>query len=231
MIELTYFSDEVGTWNTVEQLRLGREAGATGIEARSKLLGHDINDLTDEAAGVLKKYLEDKDMRLAIVGSGVGKCNLDDPDEVALNHTRFARMCELAHFFDTKVIRVFAGWNRLFRDEKKEIWDTDAELPRIKAFFEPILDLAAKENVVLGLEPEYDTNAATCEHMSRVFEALGNPQEFGVAWDVVNSTRKTGELPLPNGYDKIRGRVVHMHVKPDSKGTIETVADLSLIHI
>jgi sugar phosphate isomerase/epimerase len=224
MIELTYFSDELDTWNSLEQVQLGVEAGATAIEARSKLMGHDINDLTDAAAKVLKGYLADSNARVGIVGSGVGKCDLYDPDDVALNHRRFRRMCELAHIFDTKVIRVFGFWNPGYRAEHKLGWDKEKVLPRLVDAFGPIVEHAKKEGVVLAMEPEADTFAATCVDLRTIMDAVDS-DAMNVAWDVINTTGGAKEHPLPGGYGNIRGKVVHVHVKPDSNGTIDTVAD------
>ena len=225
MIELCYFSDEMGTENSYEQLRMGAEAGATGIEARSRLLGHDINDLTDAAAEVLKQYMKDFDMRVAIVGSGVGKCDMNDPDEVALNQRRFVRMCELAEIFDTKLIRVFACWNPLWQAERKLEWDTPSVLPRLQEMFGPIVEHARKVGVMMALEPEADTNAGTCKSVREIIDGLDAADVMGVTWDVNNTTKAPKEHPLKEGYQYIKGLVRHLHVKPDSKGTLETAAD------
>ena len=225
MIELCYFSDEMGTINSYEQLQIGHEAGATGIEARSKLMGHDINDLTDAAAEVLKLYMKDFGMRVSIVGSGVGKCDMNDPDEVALNHRRFERMCELAKIFDTKIIRVFAFWNPLWQAERKLEWNTAAVLPKLREVFGPVLAHARKQGVTLALEPEADTNAGTCKSVREIIDGLDAHDVLGVAWDVNNTTKAPKEHPLKEGYQHIKGLVRHMHVKPDSKGTLETAAD------
>ncbi len=227
MIELSYFSDELGTEDVRESLRMGTEAGATAIEIRSRLFGGCVNTMSNDDVKTLRGYCDEYGARVAIIGSGVGKVSLDDPDEVELNIKRFHRMVELAHMFETDIVRVFAFWNTYWRSEKRLHPDLDSVVPAIRAAFEPIIEHAEREGVVVAFEPEADTLNSNCEYTRRIIDGIGGSDVLRVAWDVNNAAR-TGENPIPEGYSQIRGLVRHVHVKPDSNQSIETVADTSV---
>ena len=227
MIELSYFSDELGTEDVRESLRMGTEAGATAIEIRSRLFGGCVNTMSNDDVKTLRGYCDEYGARVAIIGSGVGKVSLDDPDEVELNIKRFHRMVELAHMFETDIVRVFAFWNTYRRSEKRLHPDLDSVVPAIRAAFEPIIEHAEREGVVVAFEPEADTLNSNCEYTRRIIDGIGGSDVLRVAWDVNNAAR-TGENPIPEGYSQIRGLVRHVHVKPDSNQSIETVADTSV---
>jgi sugar phosphate isomerase/epimerase len=226
MIELSYFCDEMGTDDVREALRLGTEAGAMGVEIRSRMFGHTVNDITDDEVKTLQGYLKEFGARVAIIGSGVGKVSIDDPDEVELNITRFNRMTELAHMFETDIIRVFAFWNTYWKSERKLHPDIDSMIPKLRAAFEPIIEKAEKENVVIAFEPEGDTLNSNCEYTRRIIDGIGPSKSLAVAWDC-NNAASTGEQPIPDGYKYIEGMVRHIHVKPDANQSIATVGNTS----
>jgi len=226
MIEACVFADEVSK-DFDEAVRLSVEAGATCIELRGGIWGRAVQDCTDEDVermqGVLSKY----GARVAVIGSPVGKCHIDNAKEVE-NHIKwFDRMCELAHAFDTRVIRGFAFWNPS-REERTRP-DLDLWLPEIAEKMSPIVAKAEEEDVLYCLETECSTMTGTCEETARVMEALGNSPALGSAWDV-NNGWGGGELPYPDGYAHVRGRVYHVHVKPNADNNIDSVSDTDLTY-
>jgi sugar phosphate isomerase/epimerase len=227
MIELSYFCDELGTEDVREAIRLGTEAGATAIEIRSRMFGHTVNEITNDEVETLKGYLKEFDARVAVIGSGVGKVSLDVPEEVRLNIQRFKRMTELAHMFETDIIRVFAFWNPYWKTEKQLHPDLDAVIPQLQRAFEPIIEHAEKENVVLAFEPEADTLNGNCAYTRKIIDGIGGSDVLTVAWDCNNAAR-SGEIPIPEGYNYIRGLVRHVHVKPDKDNSIKTVANTAV---
>jgi sugar phosphate isomerase/epimerase len=203
---------------------MGKDAGATAIEIRGRLFGHDVNTISDDEVRTLKGYLTEFGMRVAVIGSGVGKCHLDKPEDVKLNIERFRRMTELAHLFDTNIIRVFGFWNPYWKTERKVRPDLVEIMPQIRAAFEPIVAHAEKEKVYIAFEPEGDTNSGNCRQIRQIIDGLGGSRWLGIAWDV-NNAAHTGEMPLPDGYTYVKGRVRHLHVKPDKDRSIKTVAN------
>ncbi len=227
MIDVCYFSDELGTDDVRESLRMGVEAGATAIEIRSRLFGGDVNTMTDDDVATLQGYLAEFGARVGVIGSGTGKYDLYNPDEVALNSERFDRMIELARAFDTDIIRCFGFWNPYWKAEHRLQPDIPGIMPDLRAVFGPLIERAEKANVFIAFEPEGDTNTGNCKQCREIIDGLGGSDSLAVAWDVNNAAR-TGEIPMPDGYGYVKGLVQHVHVKPDSNRSIATVADTSV---
>ena len=224
MIEACIFADEVSK-EFDEAVRLSVEAGARCIELRGGIWGRSVQNCTDEDVERMQEVLAREGARVAVIGSPVGKCHLDDEEEYQTHLRWFDRMCELAHVFGTRVIRGFAFWNPTKEDRVRP--DLAAYLPRIAEKLAPIAETAEREDVLYCFETEGSTMTGTCGEIAAVIDALGGSPNLGAAWDV-NNGWGSGELPYPDGYSAIRGRVYHVHVKPNADKSIETVADTPL---
>jgi len=221
MIEPCFFADEVSR-DFEEAVRLGAEAGATAIELRGGIWGRAVQSCTDEDVARMQQVLAAHGARVAVIGSPVGKCALDDDEECRQHLEWFDRMCELAHRFGARVIRGFAFWAP--RQSEGDRPDLSPYLDRITERLAPITKRAEAEDVLYCLETEGSTMTGTCAEIAAVIEALGGSGHLGATWDV-NNGWDCGELPLPDGYAHVRGRVHHVHVKPNARKSIETVAD------
>ena len=224
-MELAYFADEVSREDFDEAVRLGVEAGATGVELRGGIWGKRVQQIDDDDVKRVQDVLAKHGVRVCSVGSPVGKCDHADTAEKDEHHRMFDRMVELAHAFDTKIIRGFALWNPRIKDDglkrynsNKHRPDLDRYLDTIVAFLAPIVRTASSEGVTLSLENEGATIAGSCDEAKRVADAIdqetGSPDGFTFCWDVVNGI-ECGERHLPEGYACLRGRVTHLHVKPN----------------
>jgi sugar phosphate isomerase/epimerase len=224
MIEACIFADEVSK-DFGEAVRLSVEAGARCIELRGGIWGRSVQDCTDADVERIREVLAREGARVAVIGSPVGKCHLGNEEEYRAHLRWFDRMCELAHAFDTRVIRGFAFWNPTRDDRVRP--NLGEYLPRIVEKLAPIVEQAERENVLYCFETEGSTMTGTCAEIAAVIDALGGSPNLGAAWDV-NNGWGCGELPYPDGYSAIRGRVRHVHVKPNAQKSIETVADTAL---
>jgi len=224
MIEACIFADEVSK-EFDEAVRLSVEAGARCIELRGGIWGRAVQSCTDEDVERMQAVLAEHGARVAVIGSPVGKCHLDNEEEYQTHLRWFDRMCELAHAFDTRVIRGFAFWTPTQREHPRP--NLDHYLPLIAEKLAPIVEAAEREGVLYCFETEGSTMTGTCAEIAAVIEALGGSPTLGAAWDV-NNGWGCGELPYPDGYSAIRGRVHHVHVKPNASKSLDTVADTSL---
>ena len=229
-MELAYFADEVNKENFDEAVRLGVEAGATGIELRGGIWGKRVQEIDDDEVKRVQDVLVKWGVKIYSVGSPVGKCHHDDPEERSEHHRMFDRMVELALAFDTKIIRGFALWNPRIKEEGLERYNSNKARPdlaryldTVVEFLAPIVKTASAEGVTLSLENEGATIAGSFEEARRVADALdsetGVPDRFTFCWDVVNGV-ECGESHVPDGYDQIKGRVTHLHVKPNKEKEI-----------
>jgi L-ribulose-5-phosphate 3-epimerase len=221
MIEVCVFSDEV-SHEVEEQADLCARAGATCVEVRGHIFGHAIQDCTDEDLDNLQVILARHGLRVAVIGSPVGKCDLGAPEQLEAHRHRFARMCAIAHRFDTRIIRGFAFWTPGRQDLPRP--DLGAVVERIGEALSPIARMAAQEGVLLCLESEGATHSGTCAEIASIIRHITPNDNVMVAWDA-NNAAWLGEHPLREGYPLVRDRVRHLHVKPDSHRSIDTVAD------
>jgi len=230
-MELAYFADEIHKEDFDEAVRLGVEAGATGIELRGGIWGQRVqeidNDMVKRVQDVLAKY----GVKVMSVGSPVGKCAHDNADELAHHQKMFERMVELAHAFDTTVIRGFALWNPNRKDGDRENRPGVANyLDIIVPFLTPIVTLAAREGVTFSLENEGATIAGSCAEAREVADALGDTSGFSFCWDVNNGI-SCGERAFPEGYAHIKGRMTHFHIKPNEDKELDPIRDSDMKYV
>lgn len=219
------FTDEVSP-DFEESCRRCAENGATHVELRGRLFGRDVTTLTDDDVGRMKRILAHYGLSVAILGSPFGKCDMNNPEEIARHHGFFPRLVQLCHEFGTDRIRGFAFWNPLRKSGRAERPDIQEYLPRIVDFLAPAVKQAEAGGVFLCLETEGATMTGTCRECRIVCDAVGS-QNLGVTWDVLNSTH-CGEMPLPEGYEQIRGKVQHLHIKPNRHKNLQTVGNTEI---
>jgi sugar phosphate isomerase/epimerase len=205
-----------------EAAQLSVEAGATAMEIRGRLPGGSITVISDDDVEMMQAVLAKFGARVGSLGSPFGKCSMDNPDEMAQHQRHFDRMLQLSEAFGTPIIRGFALW-RPTKGPDAERPDLEPYLDRIVEFLTPAVRKAEAAGVYLCLENEGSTMVGTCSEARRVIDALGGSPALAVAWDV-NNGFDCGEEPLAMGYPLIRGRVRHVHVKPNPEKHLETVS-------
>jgi len=194
-----------------EAVRLGVEAGVDTVQLRSRIWGKRLEDLSADDLGRMKEILGEFGMRVGSVYSAVGKCNIEDPNAVAHSIELFPRMADLAHTFDTRVIRVFPYQRPGVQEyEPSHLTEyLDLVVDRLGA----LVKAAEREGVVICLETVGSTLARTAQELRQVVEALGRPSTVGIIWEIDVAWR-AGEPPSA-GYRFARGLVRDVHVKPN----------------
>ena len=225
MIKVCFFADEVSR-DFDEAVRLGVEAGAEAVEIRGGLWGKSVTTIDDDDVKRMQDVLSRYNVRIACIGSPVGKCHYDRKEEYETHLRYFDRMVELAHAFGTKVIRVFSFWNvkrgEGERPNLEEYLDTFVKL------LNPIVRTAEAEGLLLSFETEGSTMIGTCREARMIIDALGS-KAATVCWDVMNSYR-CGEAPYPDGYSHIKGLISHFHVKPNRRKELNPIGETDLTY-
>jgi len=117
------------------------------------------------------------------------------------------RATAMANSFGTNRVRLFDFW-RLENDKPYR----DAMDAKLREF----ADKAAKNNITLVLENEYECNSATGAEAARTLAAVPN-KNFMINWDPGNAAAE-GERAYPDGYGKLpKERIGHMHLKDVQK--------------
>jgi sugar phosphate isomerase/epimerase len=223
MIETCVFADEVSK-DFDEAVRLSVEAGATAIELRGGIWGKRVQDADDDDIARMRRVLARYGARIRVIASPVGKCSHEDPAEHEKHARFFENVVKVAHSMDVTIIRGFAFWNPLRKEHQRP--NLDEYLPLIAETFGPIVHRAEEEGLIYALETENSTMTGTLEETRKVIDALGGGPALASCWDVNNGYR-AGEEPLPDGYEQVKDRIRHVHVKPNEDKNMETVSSSS----
>lgn len=170
----------------------------------------------DRAKGLIEKH----HLQVSDIGSPIFKYNLPEvpaqPEKSDMFGASFTdkdsdkllmKSFELANFFGTKKVRIFAYLR---------VHPADAEkaYPIIRDRMAKAAETAAKHNIILVLENEHTCNVGTGKELGRILRDVNSPNLRG-NWDPGNATM-LNEVPYPDGYREVKGLFAHMHVK-DSK--------------
>jgi L-ribulose-5-phosphate 3-epimerase len=163
----------------------------------------------------MKDILAGTDLKVCGISSPFFKCELDDDSAVKENIGILRNCIELAHAFDTKIVRGFAFWRKGSLSEN---------INKIIDRFEEPLKIIGHEDIILALETEpsvYTSNAAS---VVKILKILNSPMVRGL-WDPGNGIYDpAGEVPFPDGYEIIKPYMAHMHLKDARKTGGEIIA-------
>jgi sugar phosphate isomerase/epimerase len=227
LIQPCVFTDEVSA-DFEEAVQLSVEAGATAMEIRGRLPGGSVTTISDADVGSMQATLAKFGARVGSIGSPFGKCDMENAEELAQHQRHFDRMLQLAECFGTPIIRGFALWKPKETGPETERPDLDPYMERIVQFLTPAVRKAEAAGAYLCLENEPSTLVGTCREAREVMDAVGSPA-LTVAWDVNNGVF-CGEDVLAVGYPLIRGRVRHVHVKPNREKHMDTVGESAVTY-
>ncbi len=214
-MQLAVITDEID--NDLERaLDVMAEYGVRGAELRA-MWDKNIADAPIEYWHRAKALLDARGMHVVGIASPFYKCDLPGvtaDDEAGPLHSATARglaeqiallehCFDAARFFGTTLIRVFSFWKRgpLTPLIEEQIVD---------AFAEPAA-LAARANMILGIENEHACYLGTGAQTARVLEEINSPHVRAI-WDPGNAFMD-GEKPFPTGYDAIKSFMTHVHIK------------------
>ena len=176
-------------------------------EAKSLVAKHDLK-VTDIASPLFKvDWPGAPKSKFSPTGSAYNASfTFDQQDEVLEKSIAIAKM------FGTNKVRMFDFWK--LEDDKPY---RDAMDAKIREFCVK----AAKKDIVLVLENEYECNSSTGAQAARTLAAVPN-KNFVLNWDPGNAAAD-GEVAYPDGYAKVpKERIGHVHLKdvitkPDGK--------------
>ncbi len=191
-----------------------------GMEASElrMVFGKNIIDLTDDEIDRALAIVRAHSLPVVSIASPLLKCTLPNAPETdsrfqqdafAAKHNfedqpRLTRRAfEIAHRAGARFIRVFTYWRTI---------DPPAVFDRVVEALGNLADLAAKEDLIIGLENEHACNVATAAETRQVLDALDHPA-LQVVWDPANAY-VSGENPFPGGYALLPPeRIGHVHAK------------------
>ena len=131
------------------------------------------------------------------------KCDLGNAAEYQ-EHLQILRRCAAAaHALGASIVRTFTFWKG---------GDLAAHFGRIvDAYAEPAR-IAAGEGITLGIENEPACFAGTGYETAEIIEAIASPAVKAV-WDPGNAYWTGRERAVPDGYERIKPHIAHVHLK------------------
>ncbi|MFA4044951.1 MAG: hypothetical protein HZRFUVUK_001759 [Candidatus Fervidibacterota bacterium] len=202
MFKLSFISDEASQDFAVA-VQIAKEFNLDGLELRS-VWEKAPHELSDEEVKLIAKMLKDASLQCPCIASPFFKCDFGDEEQYR-QHIQILRRCiQVAHELGTNLIRVFTFWRK---EGEQPSWDAIADM-----FSEPIR-IAESEGVILGIENEPSTNATNAAKVAELLSIIDHPNVKAV-WDPGNDVFDPDrEVPYPDGYERIKGLIVHVHLK------------------
>jgi len=216
MFKQAVFTDEVSQ-DLERVIAVCKEFGLDGVELRS-LWGYKApQDIPDADIRRIKTMLDDAGLQVCCIASPFFKCDIDSPSEIAQHHDILRRCGEIAHVFGIKLVRGFTFWRKGAYDKA-----------RILDLYQPVLEICEAEDIVIGIENEASTFIGTGHRLADFLADLDSPR-VGAIWDACNVVYDTDdpEVPYPDGYEAIKSRIIHVHIKdtkPNERGEQECCA-------
>lgn len=207
MFQLACLTDEISQ-DLARALEVCREFGLQGVELRSAW-ERGPHNFSPEEIDRVASLVADSGLEVACIAAPFLKCDLGDA-EAYESHLGFLRSSiALAHRLGAPVIRGFTFWRTATPDE--------ALLDRIaEALAEPARIMEG-EGLILGIENEAACHIGSAQELLPLLERVDSAAVQAI-WDPSNQVYMDDEtpLPFPGGYELLRGRLAHVHVK-DSK--------------
>lgn len=199
-MKLAFITDEA-TQDFSEALELAVSCGLQGVELRS------VNDTPIDriAPAVLREWKRRLD------GEGLSVCNLAASfykcgfrEGLSEELEKLSRLCDRADILGCDTIRGFAffapGSGRILPEELAPLFEEPGRLLRERG-----------KRLLLEADPSVNTtnHAALAQLL-----ALLDREAFGAIYDPGNDIYDPlGERPFPEGYEAVRSRLSHVHIK------------------
>ena len=213
MFKQAVFGDEVAQ-DLERVIAVCKRFGLQGIELRS-VWGHKApQDIPDADVEKIKAMLGDAGLQVCSIASPFFKCDIDSPAEIAQHHDILRRCGEVAHAFGINLVRGFTFWRKGPYDKA-----------RILGLYQPVVRICEENDILIGIENEASTFIGTGRRLADFLADLDSPR-VGAIWDACNVLydEEDKETPYPDGYEAIKPKIVHVHIKdtkPNDKGEQE----------
>ncbi len=212
MPKLGVITDEISE-DFEHALAFCRDHNIRDIELRS-IWGKSIVDHTDDDVKRIGDLAWKGDFRITCIASPFLKCHIND-ESAAVGNTHSAtersreehwdildRSLDIAKRFDAPIVRTFSFWR---------VADPDSVREEILDVLRVATEHVSAAGKLLGLENEYACNIATGEESRWFLDRIPN-QALGLIWDPGNEAA-LGVDPYPHGYEQIKHRMHHVHLK------------------
>ncbi len=211
-MRLCVITDEISQ-DLAHALDVCEDEGVGTVELRA-VGGANVVSHDDDSLEEIRVLLKRRGFRVGAIASPFLKCHLYG-DGALEGATHFAapasreeqwaileRSFEVARLFGARIVRSFSFWR---------VPDPSGVRDEVAGVISEAARRTGAAGLTLGLENEHACNVATGAETRWVLDRAASPA-LGVIWDPGNEAAM-GSEPFPGGYEQVRGRVVHVHLK------------------
>jgi sugar phosphate isomerase/epimerase len=202
MFKLGVVTDEISD-DLKEAVEIAKSWGLEYIELH-KVWGKNICDADEATLSKTLRIVKESGLIVTNIDSLTLRCDLDNDEEYSEHMKHFMRSIQIAPLFDTNVVRLFSFWKEENLDDEK--WD------RIFEKMELPIKIAEKEGIILGFENVSSGNIGTSDDLIKLFKNFDSPN-LKLIWDPGNAYAAGEDNPFPDGYEKIKSKIIHIHIK------------------
>jgi len=197
---LSAFADEIDS-DFDTQIRVLKQHKIHNIEIRG-VNGRSIVDHTIQEVFALKAKLDSNNIKVAAIGSPVGKIKITD--DFSAHMDLFNHIIKIAKVLETKYIRIFS----FYMPDSDNASDHREEVLRR---LDVLVRAATENDLILLHENEKGIYGDTAERCLDLLQAI-NSKYLRAVFDPANFLQ-CGEVPYPDAYDMLRDYIEYMHIK------------------
>jgi len=201
MFKIGVVTDEISD-DLVEAIIIAKSWGLQHIELH-KVWGKNICDVDEATLSKIISIVKKSGMTVTNIDSLTLRCSLSNDEEYSQHIKHLLKSIEIAPLFNTNVVRLFSFWKEQNVDDKWDLIFEKMELP---------IKIAEREGIILGFENVSSGNIGTSDELVRLFNRFDSPN-LKLIWDPGNAYATGEKTPYPDGYEKIKDRIIHVHVK------------------
>jgi L-ribulose-5-phosphate 3-epimerase len=203
---LGIITDEVSQ-DLSEALAFARRYSLDTIELRS-VYNQVVTELSDEQIESIQRLVEHQGIPICGLSTPIFKCNLDDVAELERHYAMAERAICIAKKLNVSLIRGFSFWNH---------GTFEPAVPDIVNSFSRIVPMFEKAGITFVLEFDPSVFASNARKVRMLLDAINSPN-FMALYDPGNDLwDPDGEIPFPDGYEHLRGKISHIHLKDGRK--------------
>jgi sugar phosphate isomerase/epimerase len=201
---LSAFGDEIAI-DLAEQLKTLTDLNVRGLDLRSAW-GKNVARLEDEDVARVKQVCAEFGVKIACLGSPLGKSPLAAPLEMEKNN--LARLMAIGKMLDTRFIRIFS----FYPEDTSTNEHYDAFVEEAAQRLSELAGMAEKEGIILVLEDEKGIVTDTPARCQAVLNKVSSPA-LRFAWDPANFIQVGVEKPMDHGWAGLQPFVSYVHIK------------------
>ncbi|MFC0330296.1 sugar phosphate isomerase/epimerase family protein [Paenibacillus sepulcri] len=212
---LGILTDEVSQ-DAGDAIAFAKQYGLEAIELRS-VNDKPVHELDDEAIRAVKALADNSGLTVCALSAPIFKCELDEAAEVERHIALAQRYIAIASQLEVKLVRGFSFWTSAPFEEA---------LPRVAEQIKRIAPSFEQAGITFVLEFDPGVHACNARKVGLLVDAVASPAVKALYDPGNDMWDPDGELPYPDGYDHLAGKIGHIHLKDAVKTAngVEAVA-------